>query len=897
MKTKILGVGVLLLALAGGLIWSLSNSSKSKSTKPAVTSSQKPKVAMTMPGPPPARASVPMQRELDPEGSLRLEGQVIDENEQGVAGANVAISSMPPRFAQTEDDGSFVFEGLSQRDYALEAHSAGLYAAPISIRLRDGSEPAILRMKAGRSLHFEIRSADGDQPIPNAAIEVRSGMDWYAGLSWSATSDAAGKAELIGLPTSEIIVHVQASGYARYSGRLAGGEAEQQRILLQGGVAVYGLVVDTQGAPVADARVAALSASEPFPVVDPRLDGALTDKAGAFKLPDLAAGSYRFVISHPTLVAENMSPVLVTPASSPIRLVATGGASLTGKVVDGSGAPVAGAEVAYIVQGSIPWRTRRRASTSATGEFRFAALPAGGAELVASTAAASSELTEVSLQAGETKDITLSLSIEGTISGLVVDGSGEPVPEAQLLIEPVFTGALGEVDRWQARDSGMRVADGGGAFNLAGLPEGRYAIRAAAPGAQERALYLATATEARTGASEVRVTAEGESKVRGRLVYQDGGAVPLFTIDLGAGAPLAIANPEGRFVIQMPAGEHGLRFAGPSFAPTQAVAKASAGQDLDLGSISVERGRSIIGLVIDEGGKPVPEAEVAAGALLTGDGSKLFIEDESIMARTTKTDAQGRFAFDGFGEHPITVVAGLDGVGRARALQIPAGPLGAEVTLSLEPTSSLKGVIKMDGTPISETVVIATPIGTTATNFVVTGTDGSYAYDSLTPGEYMVYPMIGGGGNRPKDMHIKTVVIRSGESAQRDIEAHSGTAQLSVEVVDADGKPASAHVLAFASQYAPDAPRVIDSFLDGSWLRGLNLADEAVSVYFRQATGEATLIEKLVPGRYTACAAQRGMQRGPPSGSVACASVEVSENSPASLRLSLPKPDAANGPQ
>lgn len=889
MNNKTVGIAVLIAALVAGIFWWTGRSKSTPASADNPEISDAPAQAQERSGSAMAFAGgAPTQREADPTGSLRLEGQVIDESEVGIAGAQVALSSMPPRFARTEEDGSFAFEGLARKDYQLEAHRDGQYAAPVAMRLHEDSEPVILRMTAGRSLEVVVMASDAKTPVKDAEVEIRSGMDWYAGLRWRGQTNAAGHVELSGLPMSEVVLLVQAPGFASYSGRLPAvlqGKGAEHRIVLRPGVAVHGRVIDVSGKPVVEARVAALPAAEPFPLVDPRRDGAVTDSEGRFKLPDQMPGSYRFVISHPTMLAQNMSPISLTPHTSPIQLVAMTGASLRGTVVDAGGAPVVGADVGYVVQGSVPWRTRRRAVTDERGGFLFTALHTGDADVVATSSSASSEIVVVLVRAGEEASVAIELTLAKRIHGIVVNAQGDVVPEAQVLLEPVWTGAVGEHNQWQARDRGLAIANGGGVFEFTGLPAGPYELRAALPGASASSLHLATAMPASPGTTDYQLLVSGEVTVSGQLLYSDGGPVPLFTIALGAGRPTAFADLDGKFAMRMPAGEHELRFSGPSFAPKLVTANAPG--DHDLGSVSVDRGRSIAGLVVDEANRPVESAEVAAGALLTGDGNKLFIEDESIMARTTRTDAHGRFAFDGFGPHPITVIAGLEGTSRSRALQIPAGAAGAEVTLSLEPTASLSGTILKDGKPVAETVVIATPIGTTSTSFVVTGPDGSYAYDALHPGEYIVYPMIGGGGGRPKDMFIKTVEIRS-ESAIRNIDIVSGAAQLAVRVLDAAGKPAAAQVLVFSATRAPEAPRTLDAFLDGSWLRGFDPGDEAVAVYLRGAIGDAATVDTLVPGRYSACAGQGPRQPGPPGGEIVCGSIDVKEGAPASLELRLP---------
>src|SRR5262245_7212555 len=43
--------------------------------------------------------------DVDPQGPLVLEGQVVDEDKHGIGGAEVWLSSVPPRSVKTEGDG------------------------------------------------------------------------------------------------------------------------------------------------------------------------------------------------------------------------------------------------------------------------------------------------------------------------------------------------------------------------------------------------------------------------------------------------------------------------------------------------------------------------------------------------------------------------------------------------------------------------------------------------------------------------------------------------------------------------------------------------------------------------------------------------------------------------
>src|SRR5688500_5500489 len=82
----------------------------------------------------------------DPKGALRLEGQVIDAQDDPVGGATVVLSSNPPRTTTTEDDGSFAFDALVGRPYQLVARAPAGVAGPITARLTAESPPVILKL-------------------------------------------------------------------------------------------------------------------------------------------------------------------------------------------------------------------------------------------------------------------------------------------------------------------------------------------------------------------------------------------------------------------------------------------------------------------------------------------------------------------------------------------------------------------------------------------------------------------------------------------------------------------------------------------------------------------------------------------------------------------------------
>ncbi|MEO8551025.1 MAG: carboxypeptidase regulatory-like domain-containing protein, partial [Kofleriaceae bacterium] len=101
------------------------------------------------PEPPRPRGEVDPQPRVvvddDPTGALRLEGQVIDTDDQPVAGAKVTISSRPARTAVTEADGGFAFDALVGRTYTLVARAPHGVAGPVTARLTEKSPPVIMK--------------------------------------------------------------------------------------------------------------------------------------------------------------------------------------------------------------------------------------------------------------------------------------------------------------------------------------------------------------------------------------------------------------------------------------------------------------------------------------------------------------------------------------------------------------------------------------------------------------------------------------------------------------------------------------------------------------------------------------------------------------------------------
>jgi protocatechuate 3,4-dioxygenase beta subunit len=779
--------------------------------------------------------------EPDASGVLRMQGQVIDPAEAPIAGAVVAIDTRPPRTAVTDVNGVFVFPQLRQRVYTLEAQGRGLYAGPVSTAVSATGEPVVLRARPATTLEVTVLASTG--PVAGAHVELRST------LVWRADSDAGGLARLEGVGPGFRPLRVEAPGFAPAAQMVvtdAGPAVQRLVVRLEVGQAVSGRVLDPGGRGVAGARVWPRSASEPFPTIDPAFDAVTSDEQGRWRIAALAPGSYQFLAGHPDFAQVASSPVPVGHAPvAGIDLRLENGGQVTGRVLGADGKPVADAEVrAAALSGMALWPDLREVFTDDAGRFRIGGLPHRTVHLMALHGSGSSAVATADLGAARDASVELTLSVRGSIGGVVVDGRGRPMPEALVTARsttlwtkgPIKAGTL---TSWDLRGIPTLVSDAGGRFRFTGLPEGRYALSAVRPGGPPDHRALQPSVEASSGDAEVRVVVRGDGQVKGRVVLE-GKPVDGFSVSLGPVNPVPFTG--GTFVLAAPAGAHTLTITGPAFA-TRELEDVSVveGEVRDLGTITVQRGRSITGRVLGPDGAPVAQAQVVAGQFLSGGGSQLFIPTESGEAQETTSDEDGRFVLSGFPPGPLVVVAERAGQGRSDSVPIPPQQSSAELDLVLRPTGALEGRVTRDGRPFADTVVIVTRQLRTANFFVMTGPDGRFALDALAPGPQLVYAFV----NRHKDMVIRAVTVEAGQRAHADLDVRTGDAAIAVSARGPDG-PVAAQAFVVTPPVAVRNGEPLESVM-------ARLAPTEPTTSFQSRAPHT--FQGLAPGRYSICAA------------------------------------------
>jgi hypothetical protein len=828
-RALILGMVVLLAALAGGAFY-LKSRGKSEPTSAAKTvaidaGSAAPAAAAGAAKPKPETApaaDLSMRLDDDPKGPMRLEGQVIDEEERPIGGAIVAIDSNPPREVKTEADGAFAFDALLQRGYRLEAHKDDLHAGPVSVNVVAKTEPVTLRLVAGVKLDVTVHDADSKKPIAGASVEVR------AIAAVSAVAGADGVAHLRGLRGGWVTMKVQASGYAPVfmpvQLPLAPGSTEQQTVLLRRGDAVAGRVVDDAGKPVAGARVLPSSSANLFDVADARLDAAVSDAAGKWKIAAVAPGSWRFEATEPKHAPGQSAPVILSAGGAPpgeIVITLPAGGSVDGVVHSAAGQPVpfATVRVSSPTEG-LGFDGARQASCDDAGHFHMDGLPRRKASLLAAHESGSSDVTILDLATSpEQKNLVLVLSQDGAIAGTVVTPAGQPVAEARVVALPELGegGGSDDISRWRLLGNVSDVADQAGAFRLSGLPKGKYRLRAMRsdasfmdPGTMQR-----KGETAETGATAVKLVLEDDAVLKGKLAFKDGSAPEVFTIGTSAfGASTPFSSKDGSFRLEHVApGPRMLTVSGAGFTrKTTDPYDAKPGVETDVGTITVDRGRTVRGKVLKADGSPAVGATVYAGTRFFGSGDSIKMQAGGgaggAFGKDTTTDDQGRFEITGVGVRAVLLVAESED-GRSQTQPVPAGEADVNLQLGLVAPGAIEGKVTSGGAPMAGAAVVAQAQSAYRGQFVVkAGEDGGFRFDKLSPDVYLVSAV------RPQsigafDMQTEVARVQSGQVAHVDLALVKTDLSLTVTVLTEDARPVKS-AIAFLVAGACDAHTAIE---------------------------------------------------------------------------------------
>ncbi|HKH47549.1 MAG TPA: carboxypeptidase-like regulatory domain-containing protein [Thermoanaerobaculia bacterium] len=469
-------------------------------------------------------------------------------------------------------------------------------------------------------------------------------------------------------------------------------------LALKPAVVLTGRVADSEGRPVAGAAVRVVP-TDPYPYYRGLRDlvSGFTREDGTFRLRGVPARSMLQVGAE----AEGFAPAEQVASTgepgrnpAPLRIALGPGSSLTGRLVDLDGQPIAGAEIllrdiAALDAGLAANPEEHRAVSDPTGRFRFEHLAGGVRHLRAGLpGAAPSALPEVEIpdrpgaldlgdlrlrpapreeewtatgvNAGSSSPSDWASAPEPppapglAVSGRVTDPQGAPVTGADLLLHSF---AAGRILR------GSSAADG--SFFFPQVPDGSYRLVARASGFADT-----PAAEVRLAGAPVTGLAlrlEPGGTVTGRILGLAEHELPRVQVTAWRDGmetllPLrALAGTDGRYRISgLPIGEWRITARRTAaFLVERTVQLKAPGEEVTL-DLSFPEGVAVSGRVLLDG-EPLAGAMVALGNART-DGRQ---------ARQTSTRADGSFAISAVepGSYHLLVLAG--GVKHVQPVEVP----------------------------------------------------------------------------------------------------------------------------------------------------------------------------------------------------------------------------------
>jgi uncharacterized GH25 family protein len=853
-------VGLVLVLLAAWLLFFRGSGGSGGGTTAAKTGTAR-GTGLASPGvkqPAPDRDAIDAARTragagMDPVGKLLLEGQVLGEDDQPVGGAEVWISTAPPRSVKSEEDGGFSFDKLLPREYTLTARATEGTGGPVMVRVGAKNEPVVIRLREGATLVVRVTSETDGSALAGATVELAE-----MGKPTQLTG-ADGRATFQGLGAGWSAMTVRADGFATQSSFTtigAAGTTQEIGIVMRKGAPLSGTVVDEQGKPVAGAYVQLGESGGAWGMQN---DETTTRDDGSWRFASVAAGSY-VVSARDAEHAPGSSEILTLDGQRPkedVTITLGTAAVVRGRVIDKTRAPAAFAQVRVgpkDASNAGDWWNIGEGGKSVTadeqGNFEVRGLPRAKMRIRAENDTAASAITDIDLLSAPVLDgVELMLDVEGVIAGVVVDSKGEPIPEAQVSAFPdIFGGDGAKLDDLAFGGFTATTTDGGGAFRIHGLPEGAYRLWASRTAAAQM-MFMTEGTKAKTGDTKVKIVLPAPGGIEGRVAFSDG-KIPeraMVQVSVMPSSPVA----DGAFELRdLPVGSYDLRVRGTDFAElVKRNVEVKPGAVTDIGTIVVKRGRKIAGTVVDPTGKPLAGARVVAGEILFsegkgGDGNAIL--EEQMGVRSAVTDEAGAFTIQGAPEKSGSVMAEHASLGRSNAVPFAGGTEDVVgLQLQLRGFGSVSGKVTMEGQPVGNAQVMASSKDSKSHMVMVaTGPDGTFVIDKLPEGVHKL------SANRMVNFQMSSasreITITAGQRTTADLDFPVGTITLLVEVKGEGGKRIDgAQLFLFRGAVAAsNAKEVTERFID---------ADPSGMIPIWTHGSPPAKFEKKLAGAYTLC--------------------------------------------
>lgn len=659
----------------------------------------------------------------------RIVGRVLSD-EAPAPGAEVRAKGRDgtEQVTAADAEGRFAFERMKPVPYVLTATRAGRHAVVETALDMPGtsSKEVVLRLGDARHVEGTVRD-DAGYPVAGARMTLK-GLGNYE----RAFTDAQGhyRLELVEMGTYYFEVVAPRHRDLRNEKRELTRSSEPMDFTLARAISISGKLVDEHGKPVEGARFS-LNQSEEDSASDAE-DGIRTDEDGQFVLDVARSGTWKVSIRHERFLPQELS---VQAPAEDVRWVLQEGAVVEGSVTDEKGVPLKGVRVILWKSGE-SWRMQLAARTDDRGHFSMGGLRAGSYAIEALlTGEIGDRQASRTLELRDSERVEVSLHFEPgwSLSGLVVDEAGQPLPEASVSMEAQVENPP-PWRRGKGRRSGLgpQLRTGGdGRFTFRHLSAGTYTVRAIKRGytfEPSKAVggeLVERKLRVRSGMGEVRLVLETQARITGRVVGPDGAPIQRFEVE-----GHFVDDESGAFAYPFSkSGSKTLRFKAPGMVQVERTVEVHEGVDRDLGEVRMERGRRVTGRVVDaETGEPIALARVE-------------IEDLPQDARDTgpkthdreRTRENGFFEFDHVASRPLALKVSRSGY-RTQSMALGSGAESVTVRLDAGATVEIS-VRDLEGRPLDAEVGLLREGASRSEGLRVH--EGSLLHRGLEPGTYL----------------------------------------------------------------------------------------------------------------------------------------------------------------
>ncbi|MCE9668600.1 carboxypeptidase-like regulatory domain-containing protein [Myxococcus stipitatus] len=633
----------------------------------------------------------------------RVQGRVTDGGEP-VANATVQLrhdpahdeagweTASPDQKQLTDDQGRFTFEDLTPHRFQLSVSHGGRHALG-DVDLGGPRPVPEVALKLGTALMLEgdVRNEEGTL-LATATATLRSHDPKAARPPSLLVSRGHYRVGPVKPGTWHLTVSAPGYRSAEYPARkLALGQRPLDVTLAKAtDLRISGWLVDAQDVPLEAVPIHVSSTGETV----------TTDAQGRFTATVPTAGSVVLTAGTEGTVSAGQTLTVQAPASE-LRWVLRQGARVRGRVLGEKGQNLYRLSVRVWREGD----TRspiQSTLTNSLGLFQLTGLNAGrhvievidrsdGMERTASRA--------VVLGEREQAEVELQLEAGPSLSGLVVDAQGTPLPGAEVCARtPPEARPSWRRDAASPTDASCLSSDAQGRFAWSHLPSGEVELDVDKPGFRlvpprsSGGEPAGQGLRVPVGATDVRLVLAASGVVKGRVLGPDGAPLPRFQV-LGE----EVVSPQGTFIVPREAVSQGtLDIAASGLTTLTRRADFRRETDVvDLGDLRMSGGRRVRGRVLDaKTSEPIRDAVV----IPSREPIRERLDTQHHRPGATETDSDGAFEFVRPDDLPLLLHVEADGYPRHRQVLGPRQE--KDLTVRLEKLASVQvDVIDSKGQP------------------------------------------------------------------------------------------------------------------------------------------------------------------------------------------------------